>query len=234
MPGIEVPSGAMYGDSEFELLKLMHRTGSIARTDTPVRFKGGVESNVYVLLRDDLTEEPELQAAIGTYLISVVHRLRGWSEPTRRPCLIGVPTAATPFASAVSLSSYFNRDFPIAWRQMRPEKKTDHGASAGWTNRPPSPKHLYMTIEQVTSSGTSLCNAIQHLGEDGYPVHDMNHLIFVDWEFGGPELLRSKGYPKVTSLFKMRDVAYAYQHMGIWDASMVAKVNATVAKGREH
>jgi orotate phosphoribosyltransferase len=197
----------------------MHEAGSICyKPNNPFTFKSGVESCVYVDLRDDLTENPVLLYAFGVYLRDRLRIL--FRGTTKKLCLIGIATAGTPFAFAAAQASADPTGaggMIIGARQMRPERKVAHGKSHGWTNSPPSDEDEYAPIEQVASTGGSLLRDSKRLKEDSYPIESMMHLIVVDWEFGARKLLASNNIRNVEILFKMSDIAYAYHKMGLWE-----------------
>ena len=69
----------------------------IRYSDIPIELSSGVKSHVYVFGRDDVTDHPDLEWAIGRKIAKLI---QGYTPPTDKgqPCLIGIPTAGTAIA----------------------------------------------------------------------------------------------------------------------------------------
>jgi len=224
---MKVPSGEIFTEEDIELLKLMAKYGFIRWSEEPYKLKSGIMSHVYVFGREDLTDHPELLVAIGRKISERVHQVMKRDKDTRQPCLIGIPIAGIPLATATSLYDAMHVKNPaqsICYRIMR-QKIKEHGAHHSWIDgRPDFKKYRYIAIDNVIAGGDSKMEAIERFENDGYPGKDLDQIIFIDREQGGPELLVKKGIKEPEIVFKLFDITFVYEKLGLWSAESVKKV----------
>lgn len=210
----------------------MERYGMLVWTDEPFTLKSGVPSNIYFHGREDVTDNRQLMVKCGQKLGQILGEQIGTSA--KQPILIGVPTAANGFAASITHWRRNAFGVPEAGFRVMREVQKEHGATGHkghWVNgRPDIAAHDYATIENVVTSGGSLRQAIERIGEDGYPVQNMSHLVFMDRQQGGVRKLREEGYNIVT-IYKLLDVVWAFTELVLkgWDTDRLAAVEAEIA-----
>jgi len=186
---LAVPSGAVLTLEDMQFLQKASEAGCIAYREKPFILNSGIQSNVYVFFRGDLTDSPKLLNMAGVKIVSLVkkHSLSGDNQPN----LIGLPTAGTALAGAASAASVemHKRDtsYPlIASRIMREQLKKTHGANDRWVNGaiPDLKKFTFWTVDNVITDGGTKLKQADRLEQDGYPSKEMPQLIFVDRQQG--------------------------------------------------
>jgi len=135
----------------------------------------GQTSSTYVDLRS-LVSAPTLLAEISRLYAREVRRLKP-------DLLAGVPYAALPIATAVSLHTGVPMIYP------RKEIKT-HGLGRRIEGRY-TPGQRVVIIEDVATTGTSILRTVESLREAGLVVEDA--IVFVDREQGAETNLRRAG-----------------------------------------
>ena len=229
---MKVPSGEIFSENDIELLKLMAKYGFVRWSEEQFKLKSGIMSHVYVFGREDLTDHPELLVAVGRKISERVHKMIESSGDKRQPCLIGIPIAGIPLATAGSLYDAVNNRNPakgICYRIMRQKLKA-HGAHHNWIDgRPDFKKHLYIAIDNVITDGGSKIEAAENFENDGYPAKELDQIIFIDREQGGPKLLMEKGFKKPEIIFKLLDITFVYKELGLWSPESIKKVEAEIA-----
>lgn len=149
--------------------------------------KSGIESPFYVDLRP-LASDPKLLKKLTNYLLNLVN-----TEETDLIC--GVPYAALPMATAMSLES----NLPLIIKRKEAKsygtKKLIEGLfQSGQT---------CLLVEDVITSGKSLLETIPEIENEGISIK--NIVVVLDRQQGGIELLENKGY-KVHALFNITQV----------------------------
>jgi uridine monophosphate synthetase len=216
-------------DDRTRLIMEMNAHGFVRWSEKPFPLKSGIESHVYVFGREDLTDEAYFGFLFGKVVAQEVNEL---ADPARKPIIIGIPTAATSLAAASSYASWFC-EFPrvLGYRVMR-EKQKNHGANgSSWVNGSPRSDQEYFTIENVVTSGNSLKENLERMAADGYMVKEMHHLVAVDREQGGVELLRREGY-HVHVLFTLREITQTYVVWKKWNTAAQQLVEQEVEAHR--
>jgi len=223
MPVIEAPSGRILDARDLDLLRLMGAYGFIRHSKEPFTLNSGIESNIYVFGREDLTDNPNLLCLVGKKIASVVRHVA--QNDTRQPCLIGLPTAGSPLAQAASMVDYASKDSQlICFRTMR-EVRKEHGAHRTWVNgRPDTERHYYMSVDNIVTDGATKINDAEKLNIDGYPGKTMPHLIFVDRQQGALIKLAEAGLTSIEVIYNLLDITFAFGELGLWPQSAVTAV----------
>lgn len=212
----DTPSGRRYDYDDLFLIRELAKNDSFAWSNEEVRFNSGFKCNVYLRMRNDLTENIPLLCQVGARIKSFVLRLKRTHGP--QFCLIGIPTAGTPIAQAAARESYdpyHMLESRICFRQLRTELKANHGKDNLWAGRPELERHSYVTIENVISTAKAYLKHLKHLEEDGYPTTQMQHVAFADWGLGGAETLAKEGYTGF-AMYRALDMIAALVFIGDW------------------
>ena len=157
--------------------------------------KSGIESPFYVDLRP-LASDPKILKRLANYLLDML--------PLDNFDLIcGVPYAALPMATAMSLESYL----PLIIKRKEAKdygtKKMIEGIYTKGQN--------CLLVEDVITSGKSLLETIPEIEDEGITVSDI--VVVLDREQGGKEMLEGKGY-RVHTLFTISEVCKMLKEEG--------------------
>ncbi|MCP2039266.1 orotidine-5'-phosphate decarboxylase [Chryseobacterium sp. HSC-36S06] len=157
--------------------------------------KSGIESPFYVDLRP-LASDPKILKRLANYLLDML--------PLDNFDLIcGVPYAALPMATAMSLESYL----PLIIKRKEAKdygtKKMIEGIYTKGQN--------CLLVEDVITSGKSLLETIPEIENEGITVSDI--VVVLDRQQGGKEMLESKGY-RVHTLFTISEVCKMLKEEG--------------------
>jgi orotate phosphoribosyltransferase len=207
------PSGIILQRPDLDLIRKLCLAGSIRFLENPVELNSGRRSRIYANIR--FWDNPYMLALIGRRIAECVQSLPpDTDEPDQYkiPCLVGIPTAGTPLAMAAVMSTHF-LESPFHYRIMREKvQETPHGLDRSWAG-PPSEKHRFVTVENVSTQGVSIHQAAQRMRGDGHDVDSMHHIIVMDR--GGKAALVTRGYDhsKVHSLFNLEDTLAAAVHL---------------------
>jgi uridine monophosphate synthetase len=149
--------------------------------------KSGIESPFYVDLRP-LASEPKILNQLADKLLEML--------PQKNFDLIcGVPYAALPMATAMSLKS----NIPLIIKRKEAKqygtKKLIEGIFKSGQN--------CILVEDVITSGKSLLETIPEIENEGISISDI--VVVLDRQQGGKEMLESKGY-RVHTLFTISEV----------------------------
>ncbi|MDO5615518.1 MAG: orotidine-5'-phosphate decarboxylase [Cruoricaptor ignavus] len=149
--------------------------------------KSGIESPFYVDLRP-LASDPKILKHLANYLLDML--------PLDNFDLIcGVPYAALPMATAMSLESYLPLIIKRKEAKEYGTKKLIEGIYQKGQN--------CLLVEDVITSGKSLLETIPEIENEGISVSDI--VVVLDREQGGKQLLESKGF-RVHTLFTISEV----------------------------
>lgn len=149
--------------------------------------KSGIESPFYVDLRP-LSSDPKILKNLANYLLDIL--------PLDNFDLIcGVPYAALPMATAMSLESYIPLIIKRKEAKTHGTKKLIEGIFEKGQN--------CLLVEDVITSGKSLLETIPEIENEGISVSDI--IVVLDREQGGKEMLESRGY-RVHTLFTISEV----------------------------
>lgn len=149
--------------------------------------KSGIESPFYVDLRP-LASDPKILKSLANYLLEML--------PLDNFDLIcGVPYAALPMATAMSLESYIPLIIKRKEAKEYGTKKMIEGIYQKGQN--------CLLVEDVITSGKSLVETIAEVEQEDLKVSDI--VVVLDREQGGKELLQNKGF-NVHTLFTISEV----------------------------
>lgn len=149
--------------------------------------KSGIESPFYIDLRP-LASDPKILKHLANYMLEML--------PLDNFDLIcGVPYAALPMATAMSLESYLPLIIKRKEAKTYGTKKLIEGIYEKGQN--------CLLVEDVITSGKSLLETIPEIENEGITVSDI--VVVLDRQQGGKELLESKGY-RVHTLFNISEV----------------------------
>ena len=172
--------------------------------------KSGIESPFYVDLRP-LASDPKILKLLANYLLDML--------PLDNFDLIcGVPYAALPMATAMSLESYLPL---IIKRKEAKEYGTKKILEGIYT-----PGQNCLLVEDVVTSGTSLLETIPEIENEGIIVSDI--VVVLDRQQGGKELLESKGF-RVHTLFTISEVCTMLKDEGHLTDDEVGRINDFLA-----
>ncbi|AQX03737.1 orotidine-5'-phosphate decarboxylase [Elizabethkingia meningoseptica] len=154
--------------------------------------KSGIESPFYVDLRP-LASDPKILKHLSNYLLEML--------PLDNFDLIcGVPYAALPMATAMSLESYIPLIIKRKEAKAYGTKKLIEGIFQKGQN--------CLLVEDVITSGKSLLETIDEVENEGLNVSDI--VVVLDRQQGGREKLQEKGY-NVHTLFTISEVVEILQ-----------------------
>jgi len=177
-----------------------------------IRSKFGLNSPIYLDLRENLYERADLIWQIGG---EFAEKIRSLTESPQLPqTVIGVPDTATPLALSTVLYSWrAETGPPMHYLLLRSKGKVYGSASPSYLI---GKKHHgdceYNLIDDVIASGLSKWKSLQKLEREGITIQRI--IAFFDRQQGGAELLKKEGYP-VHSVFKLLDVTAFYLQEGL-------------------
>lgn len=157
--------------------------------------KSGIESPFYVDLRP-LASDSKMLKKLSNYLLDML--------PLDDFDLIcGVPYAALPMATAMSLESYIPLIIKRKESKSYGTKKLIEGVYKKGQN--------CLLVEDVITSGKSLLETIEEVENEGLKVVDI--VIVLDRQQGGRKFLEQKGY-RVHTLFTITEVVEILKEAG--------------------
>lgn len=168
--------------------------------------KSGIESPFYVDLRP-LASDPRILKKLANYMLEML--------PLDNFDLIcGVPYAALPMATAMSLESYLPLIIKRKEAKQHGTKKMIEGLYRKGQN--------CLLVEDVITSGTSLLETIPEIENEGIAVSDI--IVVLDRQQGGKELLESRGF-RVHTLFNITEVCAILKEEGKLDDEEIGRIN---------
>lgn len=172
--------------------------------------KSGIESPFYVDLRP-LASDPKILKSLSNYLLDML--------PLDNFDLIcGVPYAALPMATAMSLESYIPLIIKRKEAKNYGTKKLIEGVYKKGQN--------CLLVEDVITSGKSLLETIAEVENEGLKVADI--VVVLDRQQGGKELLEQKGY-RVHTLFTITEVVEILKEVEKLTDDEVERINDFLA-----
>lgn len=167
--------------------------------------KSGIESPFYVDLRP-LASDPKILKKLANYLLEKL-------PLDNFDIICGVPYAALPMATAMSLESYIPLIIKRKEAKSYGTKKLIEGIYEKGQN--------CLLVEDVITSGKSLVETIEEVENEGIKVSDI--VVVLDRQQGGKEKLEAKGY-KVHSLFNISEVVEILREVNYIDDEEVARI----------
>ena len=167
--------------------------------------KSGIESPFYVDLRP-LASDPKILKKLANYLLEML-------PLDNFDIICGVPYAALPMATAMSLESYLPLIIKRKEAKSYGTKKLIEGIYEKGQN--------CLLVEDVITSGKSLVETIEEVENEGIKVSDI--VVVLDRQQGGKEKLEAKGY-KVHSLFNISEVVEILRAVNYIDDEEVARI----------
>lgn len=172
--------------------------------------KSGIESPFYVDLRP-LSSDPKILKLLANYLLDML--------PLDNFDLIcGVPYAALPMATAMSLESYIPLIIKRKEAKTYGTKKILEGIFTKGQN--------CLLVEDVITSGASLLETIPEIENEGITVSDI--IVVLDRQQGGKEILENKGF-RVHTLFTISEVCKMLKEEGHLSDDEVERINDFLA-----
>lgn len=168
--------------------------------------KSGIESPFYVDLRP-LASDPKILKKLANYLLDML-------PLDNFDIICGVPYAALPMATAMSLESYLPLVIKRKEAKQYGTKKMLEGIFTKGQN--------CLLVEDVITSGTSLLETIPDIENEGISVSDI--VVVLDRQQGGKELLEGKGY-RVHTLFTISEVCKLLREEGHLDEEEVKRID---------
>lgn len=172
--------------------------------------KSGIQSPFYVDLRP-LASDPKILKSLAEHLLSL-------TEIQNSELICGVPYAALPMATAMSLRA----DIPLIIKRKEAKaygtKKLIEGIyKAG---------QKCLVVEDVITSGKSLLETIPEIESEGVKVSEI--VVVLDREQGGKQLLENQGY-KVSALFTISEAVEILHQEGKINADEVLRIKDFIA-----
>lgn len=172
--------------------------------------KSGIESPFYVDLRP-LASDPKILKKLANYMLDML--------PLDNFDLIcGVPYAALPMATAMSLESYLPLIIKRKEAKQYGTKKILEGIYTQGQN--------CLLVEDVITSGASLLETIPEIENEGITVSDI--VVVLDRQQGGKEILESRGF-RVHTLFTISEVCTILKEEGHLSDDEVERINDFLA-----
>ena len=168
--------------------------------------KSGIDSPFYVDLRP-LASDPKILKKLAHYLLDLL--------PSHEFDLIcGVPYAALPMATAMSLESKLPLIIKRKEAKTYGTKKLIEGIFSKGQN--------CLLVEDVITSGKSLLETIPEIENEGILLKDI--VVVLDREQGGKELLEAKGFT-VHSLFNITEVCEILRRNDLISEEEILRIN---------
>ena len=172
--------------------------------------KSGIESPFYVDLRP-LASDPKILKQLGDYLMEML--------PEQNFDLIcGVPYAAMPMATAMSLQS----QIPLILKRKEAKAYGTKKLIEGIFSKGQS----CLLVEDVITSGKSLIETIDEVENEGLKVADI--VVVLDRQQGGKELLENKGF-NVYSLFNITEVCQMLKEENLLGDDEISRITDFLA-----
>jgi orotate phosphoribosyltransferase len=175
-----------------ELLALLKERSFAHRPDRPFQLSSG-KTSPYYLDGKKTTLDARGAVLVGRLLFE---RLRGRGIAA----VGGLTLGADPVALAVAMTSELNGE-PMRAFIVRKEPK-GHGTDS-WIEGGLDPASRVAVLEDVVTSGRSVCLAIERIKAAGHAIAAV--LALVDREEGGAEAVKQAAGVSLESLFRLSD-----------------------------
>ncbi len=207
---------------EQQSLLVEFKRAGIILFGTAIRKKYGLNSPIYLDLRENLYERADLMWRIGGEFTGKIRTLAENQE--FRQVVIGIPDTATPLAvSTVLYSSQTEIGQPLNYLLLRKKAKAYSSVSPSYIiGKKNCDNCEYTLIDDVMASGLSKWKSIEKLKREGISIQRI--IVFFDRQQGGSELLQKEGY-RVFSIFKLLDVIAFYLEEGLITAATHSQIH---------
>jgi uridine monophosphate synthetase len=167
--------------------------------------KSGQQSPIYIDLRQ-LAGHPGLLALVAQAYLPILRTLAF-------DRLAGLPYAALPIATAISLQS--------GWPMLYPRKETKEYGTRAAIEGAYDPGERVVVIDDLATAGGSKFEAIQKLTEAGLRVQDV--VVLIDRQSGAAESLQEAGYD-MHAVFTLTQLLDYWESAGKIPAEKIAEV----------
>ena len=189
---------------EKEVLIGLRDTGAI-KVGEKTRLKDGSDSPIYVDLRKPLFNNPNLLWILGDLFSNKIRKVSEY--PNKVQCVIGVPEAGKPLATATSLYTGAMKFTYIPLVILRSQPKSYGTQKGSLIIGEINPDWEYNLLDDVITTSNSKRDAIKILGKEGIEVK--RTIVAFDRQQGGGNALVRDSY-EFESLFKILEVAEFY------------------------
>ena len=175
-----------------ELLALLTCRSFVYRPDQPFQLSSG-QTSPYYLDGKKTTLDPRGSLLVGRLIFDMV-RNRGVTA------IGGLTLGADPIALAVAMTSEMMGE-PIRAFIVRKQPK-GHGTES-WIEGGLAPASRVAVVEDVVTSGRSICQAIERIKNAGHTIVVV--IALIDRHEGGAEAVEASAGLKLESLFHLDD-----------------------------
>ena len=193
----------LYTEEQRALLRQLLEAGAILIGDV-IRTRFGLNSPIYIDLREKLYSQPELLWNVGGEFAKKICELTR-DNPVPQ-CVVGIPDTATPLALATALFAWQQRTRPeISYAMLRKEGKTYPGLPTTHWIGTREPVCEYNLIDDVVASGQTKRTAAAKMEREGIPLRRI--IVLFDRQQG--DGLSSEGF-ELHGIFRVPDMLDFY------------------------